>query len=291
MSILFVCPHCKTKSQVADQYAGQTGPCAACGQTVTIPYPGSTAARGGGGGAVTVLIVLGLVFGLMAICVVGGGALLFVTARGAAGGAQRMQSQNNLRQIALALHSYHDANGAFPPPVIKDPSGKPLYSWRVAILPYLGEDMLYRQFNLNEPWDSPTNLAAAQRMPMVFQSPGHSGSFGMTDYVAFVGPETLFDPNQTKGAQLATVIDGTSNTILVTEIKGSSINWAEPRDLEFARTTWVINSAPNDIGSGNSAGCNVAFGDGSVKFLKKEISPATLRAMVTKSGGEVIPPY
>lgn len=286
MPILFVCPHCQTKSQVADNYAGQSGPCAACGRTVTIPYPGSASSAGGGGGAVTIMIVLGLVFGLMLLCLVGGGAMFFVGMRGAVGSAQRMQSQNNLRQIGLALHNYHDANGAFPPAYVTDENGKPLYSWRVLILPYVEEDMLYRQFNLKEPWDSPTNLPLSQRIPRVFQSPNQPGMGGMTDYAAFVGPEAIFDPKQV--TKLQHVSDGTSNTILVTEIKGSTINWAEPRDIEFSKSSFTVNAAANDIGSSNSAGCNVLMGDGSTRFLPTSTPPGTIRSMATKAGNEVI---
>lgn len=287
MPILFVCPHCKTKSNVADNFAGQSGPCAACGKTVTIPYPGSTSGSGGGSGALmTIVIVLGLVFGLMALCVVGGGALFFVSARGVAGSASRMQSQNNLKQIGLALHNYHDVNGAFPPAYVTDENGKPLYSWRVLILPYVEEDVLYRQFNLKEPWDSPTNLALSQRMPRVFQSPMHTGSPESTDYAAFVGPEAIFDPKQ--GAKLTNIMDGTSNTILVTEVKNSTFNWAAPQDIEFAKSSFVINGAANDIGSNNATGCNVLMGDGSVRFLKTQTPAGTVRSMVTKAGGEIV---
>lgn len=286
MPILFVCPHCKTKSNVADNYAGQSGPCAACGKTVTIPYPGSTSSAGGGGAAMTILIVLGLVFGLMALCVVGGGALFFVSVRGVAGSASRMQSQNNLKQIGLALHNYHDANGAFPPAYVTDENGKPLYSWRVLILPYIEEDALYRQFNLKEPWDSPTNLPLSQRMPRVFQSPNHIGSPETTDYAAFVGPETIFDLKQ--GVKLNNVADGTSNTIMVTEIKNSTINWAAPQDIDFSKSSFVVNGAANDIGSNNAAGCSVLLGDGSVRFLQTQTPAGTVRSMVTKAGGEIV---
>src|SRR3954467_15200883 len=59
--------------------------------------------------------------------------------------AGRMQSANNLKQIGVAMHSFHDANNGFPAAAILDAKGKPLLSWRVAILPYIEEENLYRQ--------------------------------------------------------------------------------------------------------------------------------------------------
>ena len=45
--------------------------------------------------------------------------------------ARRTQCRNNMHQIALALHAYHQANGCFPPVYIADKNGKPMHSWRV----------------------------------------------------------------------------------------------------------------------------------------------------------------
>jgi prepilin-type processing-associated H-X9-DG protein len=286
MSILFTCPHCGTKSQVGDQYAGQTGPCAACGKTVTVPYPGSASSGGGGGVMAAVLVVLGIVGVLLVLCIGFGAFGLFFVGRSAQVASKRMQSSNNLRQIGLALHNYHDQWNCFPPPYVTDKNGNKLYSWRVLILPYIEESPLYDQFNKNEPWDSPNNRPLAMRMPFVFRSPSHVGDPTMTDYAGFVGKETFFDP-QAK-VSFGQVIDGTSNTLAVVEVKNSSINWAEPRDIDFDKSTFTINAAADDIGGSNPGGCNVLFADGSVQFLKSAIPAVLLRAMVTKGGGEVV---
>src|SRR6516165_8316569 len=61
---------------------------------------------------------------------------------------------NSLRNIGLALHNYQSVRkGRLPPPVVKDKNGRPLYSWRVLLLPYLEHEPLYKQFKLDEPWD------------------------------------------------------------------------------------------------------------------------------------------
>ena len=70
---------------------------------------------------------------------------------------------NNMKQIGLALHNSHDAQGGFPAPAITSKDGKPLLSWRVKILPYIEEKKLYEDFHLDEPWNSPHNLTLLHR--------------------------------------------------------------------------------------------------------------------------------
>ena len=82
--------------------------------------------------------------------------------------AGRTMSMNNLKQLALAWHIYADPHmGAFPDN-IKSKDGKPLLSWRVAILPYTEQNELYQQFKLDEPWDSEHNKTLIAKMPAYF---------------------------------------------------------------------------------------------------------------------------
>ena len=98
---------------------------------------------------------------------------------------------NNMKQICLAMLNYEATYQSFPPAAIEK-DGKPLLSWRVAILPFLEEDALYKQFHLDEPWDSPHNLEVAKKMPSVFQSPD-SPSDGKTRVMLFTGKGAAFD--------------------------------------------------------------------------------------------------
>src|SRR5262249_39906828 len=66
--------------------------------------------------------------------------------------ADRLISANNLKQLALAMHFYHDVHKRLPGPAIVDRNGKPLLSSRVAILPYVEQNALYKEFKLDEPW-------------------------------------------------------------------------------------------------------------------------------------------
>jgi hypothetical protein len=79
--------------------------------------------------------------------------------------ARRIESANNLRQIGVALYKYHDAVGYFP-----SDAGSQL-SWRVQILPHLGENALYERFQHDEPWDSPHNIRLLPLMPKIYRCP------------------------------------------------------------------------------------------------------------------------
>ena len=83
--------------------------------------------------------------------------------------SRRQKSLNNLKQIMLAIHNYHDANNRLPAD-IRDKDGKAVLGWRVAILPYLMQDAVHGQFKLDEPWDSETNLKMLQQIPAVYGS-------------------------------------------------------------------------------------------------------------------------
>ena len=196
--------------------------------------------------------------------------------------AATASSQNNLKQIVLALHNYHDAMGAFPPAAVVDKKGKPMLSWRVLILPYVEEEALYKQFKLDEPWDSENNKKLIEKMPRVYAMPAAAKPKPETHYRLFVGNGAGFD--YLKGFRLTDYTDGTSNTIAVITAKDSVI-WSKPDELDFdpekIDATKLLGFMPGDA-------CPVAFADGSVRNLSPKVSKATLHAMITRGGGEVI---
>jgi hypothetical protein len=81
-------------------------------------------------------------------------------------------SRLNLKKLGVAMHSYLDVYSRFPAPAITDKNGKALLSWRVELLPFLGENDLYKQFHRDEPWNSPHNKQLLSKMPAVFAPPG-----------------------------------------------------------------------------------------------------------------------
>jgi prepilin-type processing-associated H-X9-DG protein len=195
--------------------------------------------------------------------------------------ATRIKSMNNLKQIGLAMHNYHDTNGKFPPAAIFDKDGKPLLSWRVLILPYIEQDNLYKEFHLDEPWDSEHNKKLLAKIPPVYGPLDEKGPKGTdTYYQAFIGKSAFFEGK--KGLTFADFTDGTSNTIMIVEA-AKPVPWSKPEDIPFDAGKLVPK-----VGGLFPNGFNAAFCDGSVRFFSKKIPEDILRALITRNGGEVI---
>ncbi|WP_435007813.1 DUF1559 domain-containing protein [Tundrisphaera lichenicola] len=209
-------------------------------------------------------------------------ALLLPAVQAAREAARRAQCVNNLKQIGLAFHNFHDTNNRFPAD-IRDKSGKPLLSWRVAILPFIDQVELYEKFKLDEPWDSPNNKALLAEMPATYVCPSRPRTEpGLTSYRGFSGKATLFDGGQ--GVAIPQITDGMMNTLAVVEAR-DPVAWSKPDDLPLGPDPAV---PVEGAGSPHPGGFNALFCDGSVRFLKTTINPKTLRALITKAGGEVI---
>jgi prepilin-type processing-associated H-X9-DG protein len=293
MPVSFTCPHCGAQTSVADQFAGQTGPCAQCGKMITVPALGATGGPppSSGAGAATgasIALILAIV-GIGGVCVVGILiALLLPAVQSAREAARRSQCTNNLRQIGIALHNYNDAYGSFPPAYLADESGRPMHSWRVLILPFMDEMSLYEQYDFTEPWDGPRNSQFLARMPATYGCPSDPTVSGgtTTQYVYVVGPETISDG--ATPCRMSDVTDGLSNTIAVVE-STNSVNWMEPADLTLSGMSMAINDpAGNAIGSDHPAGANVLFMDGSVRLLSEALDQEMLRYMLLRNDGQVI---
>jgi uncharacterized protein (TIGR03067 family) len=199
----------------------------------------------------------------------------------------RIRSVNNLKQIGLAIHNYHDQNKALPPAGTSgkdDATGKPLLSWRVAILPYIEEDALYREFDLDKPWDDPKNLKLIAKMPKLYMIPGVDAKEGMTHYRTLVGPGTVLEPRKMGkggkliGRQLFNLPDGSSNVIMVVEAKDPTI-WTKPDDLPYDP------KGPLPKFGVVPAGFNAAFADGSVRFIPAGVPEKILRPYLTGDNG------
>ncbi len=199
--------------------------------------------------------------------------------------AEQTRSGNQLRQLALASHNYLDANGHFPASALSDKGCKPLLSWRVALLPYLGEEKLYKEFHLDEPWDGEHNKALIARMPDVFRAPAADpklAAAGKTTYLAPVGDATMFPPG--RGVRIAEVSDGTSNTILFVEAADDhAVVWTAPDDLAYD-----AKDPTKGLFGHYADGFLAAFADGSSHFILKSDDKDNIRALFTRNGGEVV---
>lgn len=195
--------------------------------------------------------------------------------------AARSTSMNNLKQIALAMHVYHDANGRFPPAAFVDKKGKRLLSWRVAILPYIEQGRLYEQFKLDEPWDSKHNKELLKTVVKVYTDPRVEDKPWETRYKAIVGNDAVLGWAQSK--KLPDISDGTSNTLLVVAA-GDPVPWTKPDDFEFD-----AEKDPPDLTKPFQA-VLAAFADGHVSALgpKTLKDSKKLKALITAAGGEVV---
>jgi prepilin-type processing-associated H-X9-DG protein len=194
--------------------------------------------------------------------------------------AARSQSANNLKQIGIAMHTYHDKYGHFPPAATYDKDGKPLLSWRVLILPFLEQNELYKEFKLDEPWDSEHNKKLLARMPKTYDTPSEKKERNHTFIQVFVGKMAAFEGKT--GRKIPEFTDGTSNTILVVETE-KEVPWTKPADLPFDPDKPLPK-----LGGVYTNGFNALFADGSVRFISQAITEKTLRAVITRNGGEVI---
>lgn len=209
--------------------------------------------------------------------------------------AQRQQSSNNLRQIILAIHTFHDTHKGLPNHAIRHPqTGQELLSWRVAILPYLEQNALYRQIKLDERWDSPHNRQFWNRMPATYKLPGKFDLDRTYDQV-FHGPASAFPKTNrppggnplTGDMRMTSITDGLSNTIFVVEASTSG-NWMAPDDIPFVM---------GDIGLRNRVGNHwtnltflAAMGDGTVRPMRRTMTQQNLQGLITRAGNEVVNP-
>jgi tRNA A-37 threonylcarbamoyl transferase component Bud32 len=190
---------------------------------------------------------------------------------------QRPQSEDNLRRLATAIHAYHakQPHPYLPPHASLGPDGQPLLSWRVLILPLLNENDLFKQFHLNEPWNSPHNKALLEKMPKVFQSPTDTSPKPTTTfYQVFVGKGTLFE--DTDGLAVDKIPKSAEKTLLIVE-GGEAVPWTKPQDLEYD----PARPLPKLGGAFADGFCAVSL-DGNARFFPKTLDKKSLRTLISR---------
>jgi hypothetical protein len=188
----------------------------------------------------------------------------------------------SLQRLVHAMHDYHEYYRHFPPAATYK-GDQPLLSWRVALLESLGYGRWYRQFRLDEPWDSPHNLKLLPNMPVEYapanmptQEPYH------TYYQVFVGPGAPFAKD--RAPRLGDFTDGLDKTFLIVEGR-KAVPWTKPDDVPFGA------GAPRPALGGQFPGVFfAALADSRVMILPRAVDDATLRALITPAGGEKLGP-
>lgn len=192
--------------------------------------------------------------------------------------AAKAVAHNNMRQMGLALHMYLSDHNKFPRNYT-DRNGKEILSWRVGLLPYLEQDALYKQFNLDEPWDSDHNKKLVEKMPSTFAIDDSTRKNHTTAFQCFIGNGAGFEHN--KDLRVQDIIDGMSNTFMFVEAKDPVI-WTKPEDLEFQP-----NKQLPTLGGRFGAFFQVTMFDGSVRSIPLVTKEDIIKAFITRAGGEV----
>ncbi len=193
---------------------------------------------------------------------------------------RRQRTIDNMVRIGDALRSHTEQKSGLPPAAILSSSGRPLLSWRVELLPYLGYEELYQQFRLDEPWDSPHNQLLLPFIPKEYQSPERFDE--RTNYLVPVASFTAFQG--TRGLGIRKIEDGLENTIVVLEVDDElAVHWTKPQDLPFNLHRFNTN-----VGNLREDGFFVIWGTGEVTRVRPDATDAELRAAFTVDAGEPI---
>lgn len=297
MPFEFVCPFCHHRTKVDDRYAGQSGPCAGCGKLVAMPRynergvlesaplvpHGRTSSSRGPRSMFPMLIAAACsATAFIAIATVAWMAWPSIQKRAVI--VAQNQDIDNMKLIAKALNAYADRHGTYPPPIVFDEKGKPLYSWRVLILPFLGYETLYESFQLDQPHDSANNLQCLMRMPVEFASPSSDALSGhQTNYALIVGPGTLFPPT---GPLSPNNID--DPTLLLVETMHGMATWTEPGDVDVSQGARPGNRPMKDFGGlyKESFTCVTAQEEG--LRIPNSVPGAVLDSLISPNGGEKV---
>ncbi len=198
---------------------------------------------------------------------------------------EQAECKFNLEQIGIGLRKYHDSWNCFPPAHLKGDlvEGKPQQSWRVAILPFFDSERdRFNAYRIDEGWDGPSNKDLLNPMPPFYRCPSHSTSGSTsTAFAAITGKNTVLE---TDSGSVDGITDGTSNTLMVVEACGVDIPWMKPQDIDAASIKRVGD--PKGASSKHAGGTHVLMADGSVRFISNNIDKKTLKALITRNGGE-----
>ncbi|MGE3803755.1 MAG: DUF1559 domain-containing protein [Gemmataceae bacterium] len=203
--------------------------------------------------------------------------------------ADRARSGNHLRMLGICFHNWASTfQDNLPPAALCDKNGKPLLSWRVALLPYIEHDALYKEFKLDEPWDSPHNKKLLAKMPQTYRLPGAGEEDKyVTHYRVYTGSDTLYPGKAGKIAggmgivcpfTIGNIPDGTSNTILLVE-SAEAVPWTKPEALV------VDPKKPLPKLYERPEGFLALMGDGRLQIVNKKVTEKTMRNAINPKDG------
>jgi hypothetical protein len=229
------------------------------------------------------MAITGLLLGILGT--VEAGVVTYLAFGAAERSRDRIANTNNMQQMALAFHNQDSAIEGMTGPYHVDRQRvvNAGLSWRVGLLPYVEQDSLYRGFKTDEAWDGPTNKSLSNTPLKVYTSP-HEGQKASvnTPYRVFYGGGAIFNESG-KPVSITEMTDGTTNTILVVQA-WDQVPWAAPRDFKYDPKGPLPKLGHPKL----SGGFHAALADGSVRFVSDKVSEKTLRAAITRNGGEMM---
>lgn len=235
-----------------------------------------------------VLIVLGCVPLLCCPIMI---ALLLPAVQQAREAARRTQVKNNLKQIGLAEHNFHDAFRQFPPRGGDNlPPGQQPQAWMTDILPYVDQSAIYQSLDLSKPWDADPVQPGFQIFLPVYLNPSlpqpQPDARGYA-VAHFAGNAALVTP--AGGLSLRDITDGSSNTILAGTVDGGFKPWADPSNLRDAAAGF--GGGPNAFGSPHAGIVLMLMADGSVRSISKSTAPDVAGMLGEPKDGGQVPAY
>jgi prepilin-type processing-associated H-X9-DG protein len=200
--------------------------------------------------------------------------------------AARMMSLNNLKQIGLGLHNFHEAKGTFPAGSTFTVWGEALHGWQTMLLPYVDRQDLYDRIDFSASWSDPANAPVFKTAVFPYLNPGTSMEKDSMGYVFshYTGNARILGGNIARTKK--DIKDGESSTILGGEVGEGFEPWGKP--MNWRDPALGINRSPRGFGSPFKVGANILFADGSVRFIMNSVNPEVLKSLSTPSGGEKV---
>ena len=245
-------------------------------------------------------------------------AVLLPAVQSAREAARRVACLSNLRQIGIGLHNYHASLGCFPPggiePAFQVSNGRQ-FAWSAFVLPYIEQQSTWDTIDFSQPCYAPANGPAAATVISTYLCPSTPRTSrlvsrrGATDYGGLYGE--AIPPHPTDGSwcaengvmiydrafSIADITDGTSNTLVIAENSMFPV-WSDGQwinGLNVFDQKYPINFIPSnprlledEIRSNHPGGANAALCDGSARFLSETMNLTTLKAILTRAGGEIV---
>ncbi|MCC6125150.1 MAG: DUF1559 domain-containing protein [Pirellulales bacterium] len=197
--------------------------------------------------------------------------------------ARRANSVNNLKQIGLGMHNYHDKHKEFPPGGTFNKYGEMMHSWETMLLPHIEYDRIKPDLKL--PWNHPKNKEHFQVQIQEFFNPSETGP--TVDENGYALSHYSLNGHAFRGnyaVKIKDVTDGTAYTIMAGEASGNFKPWGHP--INWRDPSVGLGVSPDGFGGSHPSVTVFLMMDGGARSIRNDIDPKVLRALCTPAGGE-----